>query len=191
MSSRLPTVTAQAAAISALSNALAQGLTAYREQALSSIDPVAFFHFIILAVITTPPNYQWQLVLEETFPSNAKKDTQAVKKKDDDVAVNDKDDEKETLSLANTIAKLLLDQSIGASLNTIFFIVMINLLRGATWSQALTAVQRDFFPMLIAGYKFWPFVTLLNLVIVPFEYRMLVGSLAGLIWGVIVSLMEF
>lgn len=44
--------------------------------------------------------------------------------------------------------------------------------------------------MLVAGYKFWPFVTLLNLVVVPVEQRMLVGGLAGLAWGVYVSLMN-
>lgn len=48
---------------------------------------------------------------------------------------------------------------------------------------------QDFTTMLLAGYKFWPFITLLNLVVVPVEQRMLVGNLAGLAWGVLVNLM--
>ena len=44
--------------------------------------------------------------------------------------------------------------------------------------------------MLMAGYKFWPVVTLVNLVIVPFDQRMLVGGLAGLAWGIYVSLTQ-
>jgi len=44
--------------------------------------------------------------------------------------------------------------------------------------------------MVLAGYKFWPLVTLVNLVLVPVEQRMLVGGLAGLAWGVYVSLMN-
>ena len=141
MSSRLLRVTTEAAVLAAISNTLAQGLTVYREGAWSAVDPVTFFHFVILAIITTPPNYKWQLALENNFPSNGKKerDATAAKKKDDDAVVNE---EKETLSITNTVAKFLLDQSVGATLNTIFFIVMINLLRGATWSQTLTAVQR-------------------------------------------------
>lgn len=149
MSSRLLTVTAQAAALSAVSNTLAQGFTVYRERALSSIDPVAFAHFILLAVITTPPNYQWQLALERNFPSTRKKDGAAAKKKDDDAAFQDRNDQnngKETLSVTNTLAKFLLDQTVGATLNTVFFIAMINLLRGAGWSQVVTAVQRVRYP---------------------------------------------
>ena len=143
MSSRLLRVTTEAAVISAVSNTLAQGLTVYRKGALSAIDPVTFLHFVILAIITTPPNYQWQLALEKNFPSNGKneEDMRALKKKDDDAVANEKK-EKKGLSITNTVAKFLLDQSVGATLNTVFFIVMINLLRGATWSQTLTAVQR-------------------------------------------------
>lgn len=43
--------------------------------------------------------------------------------------------------------------------------------------------------MMVAGYKFWPFVTLGSLVLVPVEQRMLVGGLAGIAWGFYVSLM--
>ena len=42
--------------------------------------------------------------------------------------------------------------------------------------------------MIMAGYKFWPLVTLTNLTIVPFDQRMFVGGLAGLAWGIYVSL---
>lgn len=34
----------------------------------------------------------------------------------------------------------------------------------------------------------WPMVTLLNLVVIPFEYRMLVGNTAGVVWGVYMNL---
>lgn len=42
--------------------------------------------------------------------------------------------------------------------------------------------------MLFAGYKFWPLVTLTNLIVVPVERRMFVGGLAGLVWGIYISL---
>jgi hypothetical protein len=47
---------------------------------------------------------------------------------------------------------------------------------------------QDFRPMLFAGYRVWPVVCLLNLVVVPFDHRQLVGSIAGLGWGVFLSL---
>ena len=42
--------------------------------------------------------------------------------------------------------------------------------------------------MLTAGWKVWPMVTLLNLVVVPFEQRMIVGNIAGVCWGVYINL---
>lgn len=42
--------------------------------------------------------------------------------------------------------------------------------------------------MLLAGYRFWPVVCLVNLVLVPLEYRPTVGSVAGLAWGVAVNM---
>ncbi|KAK5442007.1 hypothetical protein LTS15_011165 [Exophiala xenobiotica] len=191
MSSRLLTVTAQGAALAAASNTLAQGFTIYldRTQTLSAFDPVTLFHFVLYSVISTPPNYKWQLWLEDNFPSNPKKKDVAAapeKKNDDNVKG---EEEKQTLSVTNTIAKFVLDQSIGAAFNTLLFITMINLFRGAGYDKIVTAVQRDFRTMMIAGYKFWPLVSILNLSVVPVEQRMLVGGLAGLAWGVYVSLM--
>lgn len=42
--------------------------------------------------------------------------------------------------------------------------------------------------MLTASWRVWPTVTLLNLVVVPFDYRMIVGNLVGVCWGVYVTL---
>ncbi len=42
--------------------------------------------------------------------------------------------------------------------------------------------------MIMAGYKFWPWVSLLNLTVVPVEQRMFVGGLAGVVWGIYISL---
>lgn len=145
MSSPLLTATMQAGVLSGLSNTLAQGLTAYRSNVYSSFDVVGFVQMIILAMLQTPPNYKWQMALEENFPSSGSKpvDAAALKKKDDDVKIKEKGTTgPETLSIKNTVAKFVLDQTVGAALNTIYFIILINLLRGAGWSTAVAAVQR-------------------------------------------------
>jgi protein Mpv17 len=124
--------------MSALSNTLAQVLNVYRE-GLSAIDPVAFLHFIILAIITTPPNYKWQLWLEETFPSHPRRAvSQNAEKKQDDKPAKE---EKPALSVTNTVAKFLLDQSFGAGFNTIWFIVMLNLLKGQSFEFIMTTAR--------------------------------------------------
>ena len=138
-SSRLLRVTVEGAIMSAVSNTLAQAFNFYRDGP-SAIDVVAFMRFIILALITTPPNYKWQLWLEETFPSNPKRagPKTASKKADDTLAK----EETSSLSITNTAAKFFLDQTVGASLNTLWFIVMINLLRGQSLNHIITTVQR-------------------------------------------------
>lgn len=47
---------------------------------------------------------------------------------------------------------------------------------------------QDFWPMLSAGWRVWPAVTLLNLLVIPFDYRMLVGNVAGVMWGVYITM---
>lgn len=42
---------------------------------------------------------------------------------------------------------------------------------------------------MIAGFKLWPFVSLLNFTVVPAEQRLLVNSLFGVGWGVYLSLL--
>ena len=108
-------------------------------------------------------------------------------KKEDETPVRQ---ETTGLSITNTIFKFALDQTLGAGFNTVWFIVMINLLRGHGINHILTTIQNDFFKMIMAGYKFWPIISIVNLAIVPFDQRMLVGGLAGLAWGIYVSLTQ-
>lgn len=41
---------------------------------------------------------------------------------------------------------------------------------------------------MIAGYKIWPLVSILNFTVIPVEKRTLVGSIVGLGWGVFLAL---
>ena len=41
---------------------------------------------------------------------------------------------------------------------------------------------------MIAGYKLWPAVSLLNYTVVPMENRVVVGSLVGLGWGIYLAM---
>lgn len=41
---------------------------------------------------------------------------------------------------------------------------------------------------MLAGYKLWPLVSLLNFTVVPVEQRTFVGGLVGLGWGVYLAI---
>ncbi|GAB1742951.1 hypothetical protein NU219Hw_g8652t2 [Hortaea werneckii] len=93
------------------------------------------------------------------------------------------------LNKKNTLIKFSLDQTIGAGVNTVLFLIGLPLLRGQTDMKILKSrVAEEFWPMIYAGQRLWPAVSVLQFTVVPFEYRQLVGSTVGLVWGVYLSL---
>lgn len=60
------------------------------------------------------------------------------------------------------MAKFLLDQTVGAAVNTVLFVTIIGGLRGASAAEAIQLVKQDFWPLMIAGLKLWPFVSILQ-----------------------------
>jgi hypothetical protein len=52
------------------------------------------------------------------------------------------------------------------------------------------AAKGEFWGLVMAGWRFWPLVSLVNYVfLTSVEARSLVGALAGLGWGIYLSLM--
>ncbi|KYK61033.1 uncharacterized protein DCS_02173 [Drechmeria coniospora] len=121
------------------------------------------------------------------------------------------------LSVRNTVIKFALDQTIGAAVNTLLFSTfmralheamhpvprMTNLLKAVNYWTAPSAIdfsrvdgsavweaaQAEFWSIAFAGLRFWPFVSLLNFTVVKtVAGRNLVGSLAGVVWGVYMSM---
>lgn len=116
--------------------------------------------------------------------------------------------EEPKLNIRNTAVKTLLDQTVGATANTLLFLAFMTALQsaitrgagaGATlsvdwsrvdWRTDITArCRRDFWPVMLAGWKFWPFISLVNFAFVKsVEARNLLGGVAGMVWGVYISL---
>lgn len=94
------------------------------------------------------------------------------------------------LNVANTLYKFVLDQTVGAALNTVMFSFVIAGFQGADFNQAVQITKQDFWPLVQAGWKLWPAVSALNYTLVKtVEGRTLVGSLAGMGWSIYLSLM--
>lgn len=105
--------TIQAAALAGLSNILAQAIQAYRTDQPISLDYGTLLQFVVFSLVATPPNVLWQEYLEEKFPA-------------------DQIDEKgtKTLHKRNTAVKFVLDQTIGAIVNSFLFIAGMGALKG-------------------------------------------------------------
>ena len=55
-------------------------------------------------------------------------------------------------------------------------------------SVLIVSSLQQTWPIMSAGYKFWPAVSLICFTLVPVERRTLVGSLVGFGWGVYLAL---
>lgn len=97
---------------------------------LFSRTPPPVLAFLIFTFISTPPNFLWQQFLERRFPGYIVQKLEA-----------DEKGVKKRLNIRNTLAKLLLDQSLGSFVNTMAFVGGVRLLRGDSLDGALIAVK--------------------------------------------------
>ncbi|KAK1239087.1 hypothetical protein MKX08_006148 [Trichoderma sp. CBMAI-0020] len=186
LDSKVAEATLQATLLNGFSGVCAQGITAYRTKSFEQVELESILRFVVYTALVTPPNYKWQEFLEHKWPSRKPINESASKL--EAPQEQDKGTVKDRLSLTNTAVKFLLDQSLSAPINTVAFIYLMGGMTFQSNSQIWNNVQKDFWPMLIAGYRVWPIIGLLNLSVVPFDYRQLVGSIAGLFWGIFLSL---
>ncbi|KAI3005744.1 hypothetical protein CBS147346_4094 [Aspergillus niger] len=175
--------TLQAALINAGSNVLAQTIGAYRDERPFELDTQALFQFTTCAFVLSPLTFLWLEGLEAKLPGY---DESSVPKPKAEKKVA----QKPRLNVTNTVAKIIIDQIIGGAWNTAVFITTMGLLRGQSWDAITLQIQKDFWPILIAGFKLWPIVSILNFTVVPTDKRLLVGSLFGVLWAVYLSLMS-
>ena len=119
------------------------------------------------------------------------------------------------LNVGNTLIKTLLDQTLGAFVNTWLFSLCMNSIKASMahrppyahqsleflasgnafdyanvdFNLVVAHARADFWSIVRAGWMFWPFVSLFNFAFVKsVEMRNLLGSLAGVAWGVYMSL---
>jgi hypothetical protein len=108
--------------------------------------------FVAFTLLTAPPNYLWQLVLERLFPSRKPLDTTKptlprYEARDHDPLLGEddlqQDEELETkLDWKNTIIKWLLDcMTFGALLNVSAFIILMGFMKGRSLDQIGTALR--------------------------------------------------
>ncbi|KAL2217056.1 hypothetical protein M432DRAFT_620198 [Thermoascus aurantiacus ATCC 26904] len=185
--------TFQAALINAGSNVLAQGIKAYRDQRPFELDVRTLLQFTTCAVIISPLTFLWLENLESAFPgfSDAAK-SKPKAEKGDARASDDKrtDKKKPQLNVRNTVIKVVIDQTIGAAWNTVLFLTTMGILRGQDYDTVLEAIRKDFWPIMIAGFKMWPLVSILCFTVVPADKRLLVTSLFGVLWAIYLSLVS-
>ena len=155
-----------------------------------NISPI--IKFAIFSIVSNPPNIVWQGILEDAFPTNVPASPAAPSEKtlkDKPIATQ--------MSKRNIFIKFVLDQTIGAVVNTLMFLVFMAYVNepgaAAGKVEPLQAVVKEindkFWPMIMDGYKFWPLVSLVSFMWVPVDKRVVFGCSVGVLWGIYLSLM--
>ncbi|KAL8687695.1 MAG: hypothetical protein Q9224_005079, partial [Gallowayella concinna] len=133
---------------------------------------------VIFSILATPPNYQWQQYLERKLPGYQ------VEKREANGEVNGgklggggRVTIKKRLNVTNTLMKVVIDQTLGAVINVALHLGVVRALQGVPLGECLQVVKEQTWPLMIAGYKLWPLVSLLNFTVIPVEQRTVVGSL--------------
>jgi hypothetical protein len=98
-------------------------------------------------------------------------------------------------SKTNVLIKFLLDQTIGALVNTLMFLAYMGYINAAqqgkpdAWGAVAQECINKTWPMIKDGYKFWPAVSLISFVWIPVDKRVVFGCSVGVVWGIYLSLM--
>ncbi len=208
-----PLITAvlQSAVIACVSNTVAQSLHAYQidQSFRSTFSWITLLRFLALDLITAPPNYKWQELLEHTFPARppvakSRRSYEVVPLDDRDPEEGPKDDEDDfsddeepqpqrlgsgKLNWRNTFAKWFIDCiTIGAIGNTLAFLIIMGILKGQLPSKIGYNIRHETLTIIWNGYKIWPIANFIAHTWVPWEKKIVWFAFVGLCWNVYLSL---
>jgi hypothetical protein len=102
------------------------------------------FQFTTCAFVLSPLTYVWLEGLESRFPGSSE-DTPVTKST---AEKNGPKQGKQKLNVKNTVAKVVIDQTVGAAINTVAFIMTMGLLRGQDF-DVINAQIHNVSPLLL------------------------------------------
>ncbi|KAF2464881.1 integral membrane protein-like protein [Lindgomyces ingoldianus] len=193
MSAELVSQTAQGAVLSVTSNVLAQVISSYKQRTPFSLNLAPVIKFAVFSIISNPPNILWQIFLEDIFPTNVQ--APAPKSEKHNGKPTPARQIKTQMSATNVFIKFVLDQTFGAVVNTLMFLIYMGYMNASPagkqgpWDSIAKEIQEKFYPMIMDGYKVWPLFSLVSFLWIPVDKRVVVGCLVGVGWGIYLSLL--
>ncbi|OAQ87666.1 SET domain-containingprotein [Purpureocillium lilacinum] len=167
------------------------------------LDLSQLVRFLVFTVLTAPPNFIWQQLLERRLPAYPVDARRQKKQQQRDVELKGLEEAARDshnadhgsgmvtprFSLRNTLAKWCIDcMTAGAVMNTVAFLAIMGLLKSQPGSQIWHNIKTETIPIIVAGYKIWPIASIISFSFVPVHRRIVFLSFVGLIWGIYMSL---
>lgn len=153
-----------ASVISVLSDITAQLLSGTRS--IQSINTISLLHQAIIGlVIRGPIVHYWYIILDKIFNK---------------LGYNSKQQDNSTTI---AIMKVLLDQTIfSIPFNALYFYA-IGALENRTLEYTNNKLSNEFVTLMVANWKIWPLVNIVNFKFIPANLRVLFGNFVGFLWG--------
>ncbi|KIW88879.1 uncharacterized protein Z519_10363 [Cladophialophora bantiana CBS 173.52] len=192
----IASVAIQSAILKAAANLTAQTLTIWNAQSHIPLDWARVVEFAAFGTISAPLASLWQRFLEDSFPGQQKVDVGYSSSRtangslDNAPDANGKTVPKPQLNWPNIFIKLVLDQTIGQFLINVTFLICTNSARLQSWSSLVQEIHLRIFGVIWASWTVWPWVSLVNFIWVPVEWRVLVASLVGFGWNIFLSILS-
>lgn len=86
-----------------------------------------------------------------------------------------------------TLVKVVADQVFFAPICIMSLLTTLAALQGLSIEEIINRVKRDIKDVLIANYKLWPAVQVLNFYLIPLNYQVLVVQCVALVWNTYIS----
>lgn len=179
----LITVTIQSAILKSAANIAAQALSQQGTETAPKIDWARIFGFAIFGLVSAPLVSIWQRALEETFPTQ----NGAIDPRSPHGRSYTQPNQKYQVNWLNVILKLLLDQTIGLAFTNIIFITCTTGAKLQSTSLLSHEIKTRLPGILKAGWRIWPAVSFINFLWVPWQWRVVVTSVVGFGWNIVLS----
>eukprot|EP00238_Polyblepharides_amylifera_P001634 CAMPEP_0196573930 /NCGR_PEP_ID=MMETSP1081-20130531/3738_1 /TAXON_ID=36882 /ORGANISM="Pyramimonas amylifera, Strain CCMP720" /LENGTH=441 /DNA_ID=CAMNT_0041891787 /DNA_START=291 /DNA_END=1616 /DNA_ORIENTATION=+ len=85
-------------------------------------------------------------------------------------------------------AHIALDQSLYTAVYNVIYYSSVGLVRGDKPSLVLSSVKRNFWRLMKAGWRLWPFVHIITYSLIPAEHRVLWVDSVEIVWATILTI---
>uniref|UniRef100_A0A7E4V166 Mitochondrial inner membrane protein Mpv17 n=1 Tax=Panagrellus redivivus TaxID=6233 RepID=A0A7E4V166_PANRE len=127
-------------------------------------DPIRSARFAaIVTCCMAPMSYKWFQIIERLVPSGR------------------------ASALKTGIKRMALDQILAAPVFTSVFLFNLNVLESRNFTNSLTKTATIFVPVITTNYKIWPLIQLINMSLIPLQYRVILVNFCGLFWNMYIS----
>ncbi|CAK9293504.1 unnamed protein product [Gordionus sp. m RMFG-2023] len=83
--------------------------------------------------------------------------------------------------------KMAMDQILFAPIFLLDFLVMTEIIKHRSFTTVNEKIEKDYYDIMVTNYKIWPIVQLVNMSLVPLNYRILVINIVAVMFNTYLS----